>query len=174
MNKYEFLEKLQEKLRDLPERDVGERINFYCEMIDDRMEEGLSEEEAIAAVGTVEEVAYQITEEIYLAAQPKPKKARRKLRAWEIVLLILGSPLWLSLLIAGFAVMFSLYAVLWSVNLVLWTVELPFLLCAWISKGLLFGCKNLTQGSWFFTKKGCFFVKDFFVGKEKNYENEEI
>ena len=167
---YEFLEKLQTKLRSLPEREVGERINFYCEMIDDRMEEGLSEADAIAAVGTVEEIAYQISQEIQLASPAKPKKMKRKLRPWEMVVLILGSPLWLSLLIVGFAVMFSFYAVLWSINLVLWAVELPFMIFSWISKGLFCGCKNLTEGSWFLTKKGCSFIKNFFVGKEKEYE----
>ena len=171
MTKYEFLEKLQTKLRNLPENEVGERINFYSEMIDDRMEEGLSEQEAIVAVGTIEEIAYQISEEIHLANPPKPK---RKLRAWEIVLLVLGSPLWVSLLIVGFAVAFSLYAVLWAVNLCLWALELPFWLLSWVSKGLFWGNKHITQGSWFLTKKGCSLIKRFFVGKEKIYENEEI
>jgi uncharacterized membrane protein len=77
LTKYEFLEKLQTKLRDLPESEVGERINFYSEMIDDRMEEGLSEEEAVAAVGTVEGIAFQISEELRLGNPPKMKKAKR-------------------------------------------------------------------------------------------------
>lgn len=174
MTKYSFLEKLQGKLQDLPKREVEERINFYSEMIDDRMEEGLSEEEAVTAVGTVEEIAFQISEELRLGNPPKMKKAKRKLRAWEIVLLVLGSPLWVALLLAVFAVVISLYAVLWSVNLCLWAVELPFMLFSLISKGLLFGCTNLTQGSWYLTKNGCSLIKRFFSGKEMKYENEEI
>ena len=171
MTKQEFLTNLQSSISVLPKEDVVKYIEYYSEMIDDRMEEGLSEQEAIVAVGTIEEIAYQISEEIHLANPPKPK---RKLRAWEIVLLVLGSPLWVSLLIVGFAVAFSLYAVLWAVNLCLWAVELPFWLLSWVSKGLFWGNKHITQGSWFLTKKGCSLIKRLFVGKEKIYENEEI
>ena len=41
---------------------------------------------------------------------------------WEIVLLVLGSPIWLSLIVAAVAIVFSLYAVLWSAVLSLWAV----------------------------------------------------
>ena len=174
MTRYEFLEKLQKKLCDLPEREVNERIYFYDEMINDRMEEGLSEEEAVLAVGTVDEIAYQISQEIYLANPPKVKPPKRKLRVWEIVLLILGSPIWLPLLIVVFAVALTLYVVLWAVNLCLWAVELPFLICSWISQGLFLGSKHVSKWSWFLTKKGCLWTKKLFVGKERNIENEEI
>ena len=170
MNKYEFLEKLQKKLRGLPEREVGERINFYGEMIDDRIEEGLSEEEAVLAVGTVEEVAYQITEEIQLLNAPKEKARTKKFKTWEIVLLILGSPLWLSLMITGFALGVTFYALVWTVNLCLWAIEVPFLIFEYISKGLFIACKKTTEASWYLTKKGGMLVKKFFCGKENENE----
>ena len=44
MNKQEFLAKLQTNLSGLPEKEVQDSLGFYSEMIDDRMEEGLSEE----------------------------------------------------------------------------------------------------------------------------------
>lgn len=47
MNKQEFLVKLRKGLSGLPKEDIEERLTFYSEMIDDRMEEGLSEEEAV-------------------------------------------------------------------------------------------------------------------------------
>ena len=56
MNKQEFLAGLQKGLSGLPQEDVEERLTFYGEMLDDRMEEGLSEEEAVAAAGSVEEI----------------------------------------------------------------------------------------------------------------------
>ena len=43
-------------------------------------------------------------------------RPRRQLKAWEIVLLVLGSPLWLSLGLAAIAVIFAFYVVLWSVS----------------------------------------------------------
>ena len=66
MNKQEFITKLKSMLTDLPENEIKERIDFYSEMIDDRIEDGLTEEEAVKDIGTVEEVAKQIINEIPL------------------------------------------------------------------------------------------------------------
>ena len=49
MNKQEFLSLLRRELSGLPQGDIEERVGFYAEMIDDRMEEGLTEEEAVEA-----------------------------------------------------------------------------------------------------------------------------
>ena len=49
MNKQEFLSQLRKGLAGLPQNDIEERLAFYGEMIDDRIEEGLSEEEAVSA-----------------------------------------------------------------------------------------------------------------------------
>ena len=35
MTKYEFIGALREKLRGLPEQEIGDRLNFYGEMIED-------------------------------------------------------------------------------------------------------------------------------------------
>ena len=51
MNKQEFIVALCDRLVGLPEQEVEDRIGFYCEMIDDRIEDGLSEEDAVAAIG---------------------------------------------------------------------------------------------------------------------------
>ena len=50
MNKQEFLAQLRKQLSGLPLKDAEDRITFYSEMIDDRMEEGLSEPEAVSAI----------------------------------------------------------------------------------------------------------------------------
>ena len=59
MNKTEFLAALERALSGLPEQDVQERLAFYGELIDDRVEEGLSEEEAVKERGSVDEIAKQ-------------------------------------------------------------------------------------------------------------------
>ena len=63
MSKNEFLYKLKKKLRGVPKNELEERLNFYSEMIDDRIDEGFSEHEAVARIGTVEDVANQILRE---------------------------------------------------------------------------------------------------------------
>ena len=121
MNKAEFLDALRGCLCGLPDGEVDDRLTFYGEMIDDRMEEGLSEEDAVSAMGSVEEVASQIMSEIPLGKIVKGRiKPKRKMSAWEIVLLILGSPIWLSLILSAFAVILSLYLSLWAVVVSLW------------------------------------------------------
>ena len=57
MTKLKFLLSLHDKLSDLPQNEVEERLSFYSEMIEDRMEEGVSEEEAVSARGSVDEIA---------------------------------------------------------------------------------------------------------------------
>ena len=131
MNKAEFIFALYEKLPSVPYKELEERLAFYIEMIDDRMEDGLSEEEAVAAIGTVEEIAAQILADIPIIKLAKETyKPKTHLKAWEIILLILGSPVWFSLLIAAFAVVLSLYATLWSVLISLWAVFVSLAACA--------------------------------------------
>lgn len=177
MTKLDFILKLHERLSDLPHNEVEERLTFYIEMIEDRMEEGLPEEAAVAAVGSIDEIAAQIKADISPATEKAEAKPKRRLKAGEIVLLVLGSPIWLSLLIAAFAIVFSLYISLWAVIVSLWAVFGSFagcafggivggvcfalggysyagialigagLVCAGLAIFLFFGCKAATKGT---------------------------
>lgn len=124
MRKQEFMDDLRSRLSALPPPELEERLSFYEEIINDRMEEGLSEEEAVAATGSADEIAEQIIGEIPITTIVKEKiKPKRRLKAWEIVLLVLGSPIWVSLLvIVPLSVAISLFAALWSVTVALWSV----------------------------------------------------
>ena len=51
MTKREFLEKLNERTARLSEAERDKLLEYYGEIIDDRMEEGLTEAEAVAALG---------------------------------------------------------------------------------------------------------------------------
>lgn len=57
MTRDEFLGRLGELLACLPAEQVEETKAFYAEAIADRMEDGMSEEEAVAAMGAPGEVA---------------------------------------------------------------------------------------------------------------------
>ena len=124
MTKNEFLTELRSKLNGLPKDDLDNRINFYEEMINDRMDDGKTEEEAVADIGSVDAVVKQIASETpmlkLVAEKAKPK---RSLRAWEIVLIILGFPLWLPLLIAGLVLAFVFYLLFWILVIVTYAVE---------------------------------------------------
>lgn len=73
MSKQEFLEPLRRGLSGLPREDIEERLKFYSEMLEDRMEEGLSEEEAVSAAGSVDEIVAQAVADIPLAKIAKER-----------------------------------------------------------------------------------------------------
>ena len=136
MTKLDFIMALYDKLSDMPHSEVEERVNFYREMIEDRMEEGLSEEEAVAAVGSVDEVAAQIKGEAgtdNLNKDEKSESKKGRMSALQITLLALGSPIWLSLLIAAFAILISLFAVVFSLVVSCFAVFGSFV--AWMLSG---------------------------------------
>ena len=197
MSKQEFLVQLRKGLSGLPQEDIEERLTFYSEMIDDRMEEGVTEEEAVVAVGSAQEIAAQVVAEIPFAKIAKERmKSKRQLRVGEIVLLALGSPIWLSLGIAVFAVILSLYASLWAVIISLWAVFGSFIGCAFggviagiviaysgnalsgiamLAAGIVcagfaifmfYGCKAATKGILILSRKFAVWIKNCFIKKE--------
>ena len=197
MDKQEVLTELREGLNGLPQEDIEERLSFYAEMIDDRMEEGLTEQEAVAAIGSVAEVVAQIVGDTPLTKIVREKiKPCRRLGAGEVVLLALGSPIWLSLLISLFAVVLSLYVSLWSVIASVWSVFAALigsalgtlvggvlllcngntpgglacvagsLVCAGLAIFAFFGCGAATKGVLRLTKASVLAVKKRCVRKE--------
>ena len=127
MTKEVFLNSLREKLSGLPKEDLDERISFYEEMIEDRMDEGLTEEEAVAEIGNVDDVVYEIAQETPLVKIVKERiKPKRKLEAWEIVLLILGFPVWFPLVSTVFILLLVGYLLIWVLAFVCYSVEFSF------------------------------------------------
>lgn len=198
MNKKEFLTQLQQGLSGLPKDDVEERVAFYAEMIDDRIDDGVSEEQAINDIGPISEVVNQIIADIPLTKLVKEKiKPARKIKAWEIVLLVLGSPLWLAFLITAFALVLTLYIVLWVLIITVWAIFVSFvvvavfgvvagivfaaminsvsgmvliaggIVCAGLSIFAFFGCKAATKGILKLTKKLAISIKNCFIKKER-------
>ena len=123
MNKHEFLAQLRNGLSGLPRKDIEERLTFYSEMIDDRMEEGYSEEESVEAVGTVDEIVEQIIADTPFMRIAKERiKPKRELEKWEIALIVISFPIWFSLAIVAVAVVLSIYVLLLELFLLLWIV----------------------------------------------------
>lgn len=125
MNKQEFLDQLRRGLHGLPQEDIEERLTFYSEMIDDRMEEGLSEPEAVAEIGDVREIISQIQADTPLTKIVKEKiKPKSSTKPWVVALLIIwflifGFPIWFPILIALIAIILAVYIVVWSVIITL-------------------------------------------------------
>ena len=118
MSKQEFLGALYNGLSGLPKEDIENSVQFYSEMIDDRMDEGMTENEAVEDIGSVNEIIQQILSESSL-----PKLVKRTVskkhdwKVWEIVLLAVGSPVWFPLLLTAIVIVLTVYIVIWSVVL---------------------------------------------------------
>lgn len=141
MTKQEFIAALSEGLTGLPTEELKERITFYSEMIDDRIEDGLQEEQAVAEIGNVDEIISQIIAETPITTLVKEKiKPKRRLTALEIVLLVLGSPIWLALMIVFIALVLVLCLGLWVVIICLWAVYGGVLACCFggFAAGVIF------------------------------------
>jgi uncharacterized membrane protein len=125
MNRERFLASLRSALAGLPEGDIDGTLEYYAELIDDRAEEGVPEEEAVSALGSPEDVAREILLDLPMTKLVKAKmKPKRSLRGWEIALIIIGFPLWLPLLLASGAVILAVYVSLWSIVAALFAVTL--------------------------------------------------
>lgn len=123
MDKLDFLMALEEALSQLPEEDRRSSIEYYAELIDDRMEDGMSEAEAVASLGAPDKIAEQILMDMPLGKLVKSKvKNHRPMSTVEIVLLIAGFPLWFPILVAVLSVIFAVYISLWSVIISLYAV----------------------------------------------------
>lgn len=134
MNKKEFTKTLTKLLKDLPRAERRDRLAFYEEMLADRMEEGMTEAEA------AESIILSAREEF--PAEETPDK--RKLGALQIALLVLGSPIWIALGIAFFAVLISLFAALWAVVISIFAVGIALMIGG--LGGMVLGAMHIFRG----------------------------
>lgn len=122
MTKQEFLSELERALGKLPHAEVEQALAFYDEAISDRMEDGLSEAEALAGLGPVDEIAAQIAAE----TPPIPRaiaRANTGSRTLNIVLLAAFSPIWIPIVLALAAAALAVYVAIWAVIAALWAVD---------------------------------------------------
>lgn len=122
MNKQEFLSKLERALGKLPHAEVEQALAFYDETISDRMEDGLSEAEAVADLGPIDEITAQIAAE----TPPIPRaiaRANTGSRTLNIVLLAAFSPIWIPIVLALAAATLAVYVAIWAVIAALWAVD---------------------------------------------------
>lgn len=178
---------------------LGKKIKDY------RQEKGFSQEKLATALGVVRQTVSKWEKELSLpdsemlvkiaevlgttAADlldeqpllPAEEKSPRRLKAWEIVLLAVGFPVWGALLISALAVVFSLYVAFWAVfaslcgcalgglgGIVLMIEGSPWsglallaagLVCAGLAIFSFFGCKAATKGILRLTRKIALWIK---------------
>ena len=113
MDKKQFCTFLENELRlYLSSKEVYKTLNFFKEIIDDRVDEGLSEEEAVSQLGNIDDIVGQILDEHNIKKRQKklvwrfiPQKTPS---AANIIIVILLFPIWITIfsLVASFFIAF--------------------------------------------------------------------
>lgn len=122
MRKQEFLNQLAAALAGMDREERYRTLSYYDELIDDRMEDGQSEEEAVSSLGDPAKIAREILgeEEAHVSTGTGRK-------VWLIVLLVLGFPLWGSLVLAAALLLLCVYICLFLPAFLLGVFSLSFL-----------------------------------------------
>lgn len=111
-SRIEFIKELSNQLSYIMKpNEVKELVDYYDEMILDLMEDGLNEEEAVSRVDSPEKIKESIKGTPLEINLPISKK----FSPYIIALLILGFPLWGSLVLALVLIILSIYIVIWCV-----------------------------------------------------------
>ena len=109
MNKKEFLDTLRKELND----DNSDVINYYDELISDRIENGEKEKQVIKSLGNINNIINVLKIENKVSKQTKKNVVSNTvILMW--VLLLMSSPMLLPLIIVIFALIFTFFMVIIS------------------------------------------------------------
>ena len=121
MNKEQFIKAFRKKLRGMPSEEIAKTVSYYEEMIADKIEGGMPEQEAVASLGNLDELARSAR-----GAEPetaeKPPRTHKSPAPWVIVLLVLGSPIWIGIGAGLFGILVGFWSVLFSLIVTLFAV----------------------------------------------------
>lgn len=115
MNKKVFLDKLRKNLKNFDSQEQEKFINYYEEMVEDYKENGYTEEEAILKIGDPNDIARDILKEQDMIILNIPSTSSKVL---NLILLILGFPLWGSLLLCFILLILSAYIIIWCIPVI--------------------------------------------------------
>lgn len=114
MNRIEFLSLLEKRLQGIPKKELNETLEYWNEIISDKIEDGMSEEEVINGLDIHKIVELTLSEISFPKLVKEKMGLNRKIKTWEIVLLVSTFFIWIPLLIALIAVVLALYVCIWS------------------------------------------------------------
>lgn len=122
MTKQEFIKELCSLLQTIPQEERNAIIEYYLEMIADRMESGMTEEQAIQELGEIPAIAERHLGEYHERQEGSPAPAetvyiKKKKSAASIALIVFAavvtSPIWLGIGISLCAAALVLYITCW-------------------------------------------------------------
>ena len=126
MNKQEFLNELRTQLQTAAAGSAESIVEYYDEMICDRVEDGMSEEDAVAALGSIDDIVKNtlldksVTELVRKKVVESHKEAKSKgLGTLWVILLVVFSPIWVPVAIVLGVALLIMYITLWVVVIAL-------------------------------------------------------
>lgn len=125
MTKQTFFEELSLLLKELPLQEREQALTYYGEIIADSMEDGLSEEKAVERLGDIHAVAKSILAE-HPGSFPILKNKSTGRKTFNIVLLVLGFPIWGALLLTLIVLLLVAYILLYVPIIVLGSLVIAF------------------------------------------------
>ncbi|MCR5310495.1 MAG: DUF1700 domain-containing protein [Lachnospiraceae bacterium] len=120
MNKQEYLNALRDALEKQSISNIDNMIEYYDEMICDRMEDGMSEEDAVNSMDSITDIVHEavLDKSVPTLVKEKVKKSRDKAKSegkeWIWILLaVLGFPVWFPLVFTFAILLFVFFLVFW-------------------------------------------------------------
>ena len=137
MNKEQYISQLKGRMEAAGITNVDERIEFYDEMLSDRIDSGMEEEAAVSSMEDIEDIIENarlekpvtalVAEKVIKSHEEAKKKGNGAL--W-IILAIIGFPIWLPILCVLFSLLLVIYIVLWTIVFTIFVVLLSFAIAA--------------------------------------------
>ena len=124
MTKNEWIAELRGLLerRGVPASEVADALEYYAEAIDDRVEQGFSEQQALEEIGSPAQACDAVAETVPVAKRAvAAATATRERKALIGVLLLVSAVFWVPLAFGLLGAAASVYATIWAAVLVVWT-----------------------------------------------------
>ena len=106
----------------MPASEVADALEYYAEAIDDRVEQGLSEQQALEEIGGPAQACDAVAETVPVAKRAvAAATATRERKALIGVLLLVSAVFWVPLAFGLLGPAAGVYATIWAAVLVVWT-----------------------------------------------------
>jgi len=129
MSREEYLSTLREELGKQNVSNIDNMVEYYDEMLCDRMEDGMTEEEAVNSMESIADIvsAAILDRPVPVLVKEKVQKSHEKAKnngnGWLwIVLAVIGFPVWLPLMITAVVLILTFFIVFWVLVLSLFIV----------------------------------------------------
>ncbi len=120
----EFLTELKNRIAHLPATEVLRVLSYYSESLEDKLEDGFTEEQAIKSFGSIDEIVKNVEEEVPITLVMKDKVKTKSRgngvnKALIAIIVVLTFPFWIGILAGAFGIVVGVYAVLWTVPIII-------------------------------------------------------